>query len=231
MRVGTCFITTDYHFENYDSGTCLRETTGKKNYLLLGDSHSAMLWSALASELPNTNVMQASTAACVPSLAPSGDDDCRAMMADIFQRFLPTHHIDGVFLVARWEQGDLDSLTKLIQWTNRQRVPVIVFGPVPEYDMPLPRILAYSIAWNEPNLASQHFMANQQILDAEMQRMAATSWRVPYVSLYKVICGTGGCLEYADPAHKLPLMGDDNHLSTPGAFYVVRRLLMKGELH
>lgn len=80
MRTGTCFITTDFHFEDYDYDTCLRQDSGKKNYLLLGDSHSAMFWYALSSSLHEANIMQASTAACQPSLHPLGSADCRKMM-------------------------------------------------------------------------------------------------------------------------------------------------------
>jgi peptidoglycan/LPS O-acetylase OafA/YrhL len=230
MRTGSCFITTEYHFERYDLNTCLREDKEKRNYLLLGDSHSAMLWYALATELKHSNVMQASTAACEPSLAPSGTDDCKKMMAYIFQQYLPAHPIQGVFLVGRWEQKNLDSLTKVISWAKQHQLPVIVFGPVPEYDAPLPRLLAYSIAWNKPSLPSQHLVTGPKLMDAEMQQISATTWHVPYISLYDEICDGHICLEYADPAHKIPMMGDDNHLSVPGASFVVRRLVDKGKL-
>lgn len=230
MRTGTCFITTDYHFEKYDTATCLHEERGKRNYLLLGDSHSAMLWLALTKELKNSNIMQASTADCVPSLTPSGTSDCKKMMQYIFAQYLPTHPVQGVLLVGRWEQKDLGPLTKLISWTKQHRVPVVVFGPVPEYDAPLPRLLAYSIAWNKPGLPSQHRISGQEGLDEEMQQLAARTWHVPYISLYNQICGTDGCLEYADAAHRFPMMGDDNHLSEPGALFVVQRLVDKGKL-
>jgi peptidoglycan/LPS O-acetylase OafA/YrhL len=231
VRTGVCFITTDYHFEKYNYDTCLREDKDKKNYLLLGDSHSAMLWSALSSTLKSSNVMQASTAACEPALAPSGSDDCKKMMGYVFQQYLPTHPVQGVFIVGRWEQKDLNPLTKLISWTKQHQVPVIVFGPVPEYDAPLPRLLAYSIAWTKPGLVSQHLVDSTKMLDAEMQGMAVSTWHVPYISLYREICGVDGCLEYADAAHTIPLMGDTNHLSAPGASFVVQRLVDKGELN
>jgi peptidoglycan/LPS O-acetylase OafA/YrhL len=231
VRTGVCFITTEFHFEKYSYDTCLREDKNKKNYLLLGDSHSAMLWSALSSSLQQSNVMQASTAACEPSLAPSGSDDCKKMMAYIFQEYLPTHQVQGVFVVGRWEKRDLDPLADLISWAKQHHVPVIVFGPVPEYDAPLPRLLAYSIAWTKPDLASQHLLDSTKVLDTVMQHMAETTWHVPYISLYKEICGASGCLVYADAAHKIPLMGDTNHLSAPGASFVVQRLVDKGELN
>jgi len=231
MRTGTCFITTEEHFEQYNYDTCLREDKSKKNYLLVGDSHSAMLWSALASALQHSNIMQASTAACEPTLVPLGSDNCRKMMAYIFQHYLPTHPIQGVFVAGRWERKNLGSLTELIWWAKQHQLPVIVFGPVPEYDAPLPRLLAYSIAWTKPGLPSQHLDAGSKLLDAEMQRIAESTWHVPYISLYREICGAAGCVEYADAAHRIPLMGDDNHLSPLGASFIVQRLVDKGELN
>jgi peptidoglycan/LPS O-acetylase OafA/YrhL len=231
MRTGTCFITTDFHFEKYNYDTCLRQDSGKKNYLLLGDSHSAMLWYALSSSLHDANIMQASTAACEPSLHPLGSADCRKMTEYIFQEYLPTHPVQGMFVAGRWEEKNMEGLTELIAWAHQHQVPVTVFGPVPEYDGPLPRLLVYSVAWNKPNLASEHLVASLGSLDAEMQRMAANTWHVRYISLYREICGAQSCAEYADAAHKVPLMSDENHLSQPGASLVVQRLVAKGELN
>jgi hypothetical protein len=105
-----------------------------------------------------------------------------------------------------------------------------VFGPAPEYDAPLPRPLAYSIASNQPNLAKEHLVADGKLLDAETPQTATKIWRVPYTSLYDEICGADSCLEYADPAQELPLMADDNHLSAPSASFVVKRLVDGEEL-
>jgi hypothetical protein len=229
LRTGTCFITTDYHFEDYDPNACLHELSSKKNYLLLGDSHSDMLWPALASSLPDANVMQASTADCEPTVPPSSSLDCRKMMEYVFT-YLPAHRVDRVFIVGRWEEKHLPGLTKLIAWSKQHHVPVTVFGPVPEYDGPLPRLLAYSIAFNKPRLASQHLVASLGSLDSEMQSLADRVWHVPYVSLYREICGADGCAEYADAAHTIPMTGDTNHLTATGASLVVRRLVEKGEL-
>ena len=229
-KTGPCFITTDYHFEDYNYNACLHQVSGKKNYLLLGDSHSDMLWPALASSLQDANVMQASTAACEPALPQSGSPDCRKMMDYILQTYLPAHPVERVLIAGRWEEKYLPGLTELIAWTKQHQVPVTVFGPVPEYDGPLPRLLAYSIAWHKPSLASQHLVANLESLDSEMQSLADNVWHVPYVSLYREICGAEGCAEYADAAHTIPMTGDTNHLTGIGASLVVRRLVEKGEL-
>lgn len=227
-----CFITSDYHFEKYNYNLCLHQDDGgkKNNYLLLGDSHSAMLWSALSLALPNANVMQASTFDCAPLLQPEPHPDCEKMIAYIFQSYLPSHPIQGLFLVGRWSEKELPELTTTIAWAKQHNIPVTVFGPVPEYDEPLPRLLAYSIAWNKPDFASQHRVNTIAALDAKMQSMAADVWQVRYISLYQELCGVDGCAEYADGAHKIPMMDDDNHLNQFGANLVVRRLVAEGKL-
>lgn len=231
VRTG-CFITSDYHFEKYNYNLCLRlDDSGKRNnYLLLGDSHSAMLWSALSLALPSANIMQASTFDCAPLLQPEPHPDCEKMINYIFHSYLPSHSIQGLFLVGRWSEKDLPELTTTIAWAKQHNIPVTVFGPVPEYDSPLPRLLAYSIAWNKPNFASEHRLNTNAAIDAKMQSMAENVWHVPYVSLYQEICGIDGCAEYADAAHRIPIMDDDNHLNQFGANFVVRRLVAEGKL-
>lgn len=230
MRLGACFITTEEHFEEYDSTRCLREDPKKPNYLLLGDSHSAMLWGALASSFRNANIMQASVAACEPSIPSSGSPDCRRMMNFIFGEYLPTHPIQGLMIAGRWEDKDMSALMGVSEWAKAHGTPLLIFGPVPEYDAPLPRLLAYSIAWNEPALPSQHLVAGSSTLDARMQSLAANSWHVPYVSLYRAICGPSACAEYADADHTIPLMSDTDHLSQLGASMVVHELIADGQL-
>jgi hypothetical protein len=153
------------------------------------------------------------------------------MMTYMFQTYLPTHPGQKLFLVGRWSQRDLAELTATVTWAKQHNVPVTVFGPVPEYDGPLPRLLAYSIAWNKPNLANQHRVSSIAPLDAEMQALSQNVWHVPYISLYQQICDSDSCTEYADAAHKLPMMDDTNHLSQFGAYVVVRRLVAQGQLH
>jgi len=101
---------------------------------------------------------------------------------------------------------------------------------VPEYDAPLPRLLAYSVAWSKPTLAKQHLLAGGALLDAEMERKARDEWHVPYVSIYQAICDGQDCAEFADAAHTIPLMSDTDHLNRFGSLMTVQRLLAKGKL-
>ena len=149
----------------------------------------------------------------------------------IFQTYLLSHAVEGLLLEARWKPNDMAGLTETVDWARRRHLPVMVLGPVQDYDAPLPRLLAYSIAWNKPGLAGEHRLAISAVIDAQMQSLAESTWHVPYISLYQAICHDGSCVEYADAAHEVPLMNDEDHLNQFGSALVVRRLIDRGELH
>ena len=228
MRLGTCFLTSGSLATDYNYNLCLHQDPARKNYLLLGDSHSAMLWSGLSSALPSANILQTSISGCEPVLQPTGSPLCRQMMHYIFATWLPQHPIQALLLQAHWEPNQLPQLAQTLTWANAHHIPVILFGPVPEYDAPLPRLEAYAAAWNQPSLPARHRLPSIEPLDRTLQHLAATTWQVPYVSLYQAICSSTTCTEFTDPAHTIPLMFDTNHLSAAGSRLVVDRLIAHG---
>jgi len=229
-RVGTCFVTESSRSSVLDNDLCLRTVEGKRNYLLIGDSLAGALWSGLSTSLPDDHVLLASVSNCKPFVHPVGSADCKKEMDYIFQTYLPTHTIQALLLEGRWKSENMGGLTETIAWAKQRQLPVMVFGPVPEYDAPLPRLLAYSIAWHEPDLASRHRVGSRGVVDAQMQSLAASTWHVPYISLYQAICNGEDCVEYADAAQEIPLMNDIGHLNEFGSALVVRRLIDRGEL-
>jgi SGNH domain (fused to AT3 domains) len=229
-RTGRCFILTDGRFEDYRPDLCLRADASKNNDLLLGDSHGAMLWAALSAALPDTNIMQANSSGCAPLLAPAKSANCRAMMDYIFKTYLRDHPVQNLILAARWSESDLPELTATLAWAKNHAIPVTVIGPMPEYDAPLPRLLAYAVAWNEPDLAKRRLVARQKTLDQKMQDLALSTWQVPYISIYQTLCRDDACIEYADPERTIPVMGDKDHLNRFGADLLMQRLLKAGTL-
>ena len=229
-RVGSCFITDTSRSAVLDNDRCLQLIPGKRNYLLIGDSHAAVLWSGLAGARPDDNILLASVSNCKPLLHAGGTGDCQKEMDYIFHTYLRVHPVQGLLLEARWKPADMAGLTETIAWAKQHQVPVTVFGPVAEYDAPLPRLLAYSITWNRPDLASKHRIAYSPSMDKLMQSLNASTWHIPYISLYQATCNQEGCLEYADSAHEIPLMRDGDHFTDDGSAVVVNRLIHAGEL-
>jgi peptidoglycan/LPS O-acetylase OafA/YrhL len=231
-RGGICFVGGGRdHFENFDTVTCLREDPTKKNYLLLGDSKAAMLYPGLSLALQDVNLMQANNAGCGAFFDPSGDRDCIKMMKFIYEDYLPKHRVDTLILCKHWAPNDLDRLAETVQWSKKNQIPLIIVGPNPTYDIPFPRLEAYSIAWKKPEMVREHLDSEVKPLDDHMAELAKNTWQVEYVSLYKAICQNGSCREFADSAKTIPMLLDQGHLSPAASALVARSLVSEGVFH
>jgi peptidoglycan/LPS O-acetylase OafA/YrhL len=229
-QLGDCAITQGNRATVFDNSHCLQTDPGRDTYLLIGDSHAGALWDGLKTSLPGSNVPLAAVWGCRPAIQPEDSPLCKQMMDFIFQKYLPSHPVQGLLLEARWYAKSVNGVDEIVAWAKAHDVMVIVFGPVAEYDAPLPRLLAYSIAWNKPNLAQQHLVAYSPVMDAQMRDMAENRWHVGYASLYQATCEGDRCLEYSDEKSGIPLLTDTDHLSESGSRLLVSRLLRLGEL-
>jgi len=230
MRLGTCFLDQYKPSDSFNLDPCLREDPVKKNYLLLGDSHAAVLWRALSESLPQVNVMQASVSECEPTLHHVRSGLCRNVMDYVFLHYLTTHSVQALILEADWTSESIAPLDETLAWAAIHRIPAVVMGCVPSYDAPLPRLLAYSVAWRKPDLARRHLEQEDGILEIRLRNLVQGKWHLPFVSLYDSLCQGSTCVEYADAAQTIPVMNDGNHLNLSGARFVVRRLVASGEL-
>jgi peptidoglycan/LPS O-acetylase OafA/YrhL len=229
MRQGTCFLDQN-KVTSFNLDSCLLEDPVRKNYLLLGDSHAAALWLALSESLPQVNVMQATVGGCEPTLHHASSGLCRNVMDYVFQTYLPAHAVKALILEANWDSSSIAPLEETLAWARLHQVPVVVMGCVPSYDAPLARLLAYSVAWHQSDLARKHLVLANGSLEVRLRADVEGKWHLPFVSLYNALCEGGACIEYADAARTIPLMNDEDHFNPPGALFVVRRLVASGEL-
>jgi peptidoglycan/LPS O-acetylase OafA/YrhL len=237
-QLGDCAITERNQTTVFEDGQCLHIDPSKETYLLLGDSHAYSLWNGLKASLLNSNVLPAAAWGCSASIDRDAYQEhlgevsriCGEMMNFIFQKYLPAHTIQALLVNYRWKSKDLDGLASLVTWAKAHGIRVVLFGPVAEYDAPLPRLLAYSIAWNKPKLAQQHLAPYSALMDAQMRNLAENRWHVDYVSLFQATCQSDRCLEYADDKNEIPLLKDGDHLSEEGSKFLIRRLSGFGKL-
>ena len=237
-QLGACAITEENQTSVFEDGHCLRVDPSKETYLLLGDSHAYSLWNGLKTSLPNSNVLLAAAWGCSASVQRDAYREhlgevsrvCGEMMSFIFQKYLAGHTIQALLVNYRWNSRDLNGLGDVVAWAKAHDIRVVLFGPIAEYDAPLPRLLAYSIAWNKPKLAQQHLAPYSAVLDSQMRNLAENTWHVDYVSLFRAACESDRCLEYADDKNEIPLLKDQDHLSEEGSKFLVRRLTGFGKL-
>jgi peptidoglycan/LPS O-acetylase OafA/YrhL len=237
-QLGNCAITERNQTTVFEDSHCLNIDAGKETYLLLGDSHAYSLWNGIKASRPNSNILLAAAWGCSASIHRDPYREhlgevsrlCGEMMNFVFQKYLPTHTIRALLVNYRWNSRDLNGLGDVVTWSKAHGIRVVLFGPVAEYDAPLPRLLAYSIAWNKPKLAQQHLVPYSAILDSQMRNLAENTWHVDYVSLFQATCANDSCLEYADDKNEIPLLKDGDHLSEAGSKLLVQRLSEFGKL-
>lgn len=225
-REGRCFITSKDSLRDYDPATCLRIDPKRRNVLLLGDSHAAHLWTALRDRWPGTNFLQATASGCMPLLGTTGAQRCTAMMADMFQRFLPAHRLDGVILSGFWEPADIAPLRSTIAYLKPLAGKITVFGPIMRYDEPLATLLAKSMLHGSLAHVKAHEVEDIAALDAKMQKEIAPL--AHYVSIYQAMCPGGTCQLFAAP--DVPMQFDYHHLTRPGAAVLMQDILARQSL-
>ncbi|MGE9010189.1 acyltransferase family protein [Leptospira interrogans] len=222
FRTGRCFISANR--QRFDAETCLKLDPARPNYLLIGDSHAAHLWSGLSVAMPQVNIMQATVSQCRPAV-PAGAlvemKACRDLMELAFNDFLVNNHIDKVILSASWKDEDLPNLSATLDNLKSRGIDVIVLGPIVEYDAPLPRLLIDGILRDHPSLASTKRTPGIRERDLAMSALVKARGAT-YSSVYDAVCRDGRCDEFVEA--DIPMQFDAGHLTDKGAAEVGRRL-------
>jgi len=223
FRTGRCFIDTNR--QHFDAEGCLKMDAHKPNYLLLGDSHAAHLWLGLSEALPKVNLLQANASICRPVIMPGSLLDngfCPRMRHLIFDDFLVRHRPDQIILSATWKSEDVAPLLRTLDVLKARGLAITVLGPIVEYEQPLPRILADEIRYGVPGLPTRLQDPAVPALDRRMHNLVAAKG-VTYVSVYKVLCGSGSCETFAPD--DVPMQFDTGHLTAQGSRLVAHRVV------
>jgi peptidoglycan/LPS O-acetylase OafA/YrhL len=228
FRKGKCFITTPYTFADFDQSLCLQAEAGRKNDLLIGDSHAAQLWYGLSTLLTGTHVMQVTSSVCPPVAEPPElhGPACAALMKLVFHTYMPTHNIDRLLIAARWTDEEIPGLKQTLATANALHIPVTLFGPMIEYDQKLPRLLAWATETNATATIAMHQYRNTA-LDGEL-RTIASQYGAQYVSIYSLLCDPAACPTLDPEGHALQF--DTDHLTREGSLFLAHRALAAGLL-
>jgi hypothetical protein len=117
---------------------------------------------------------------------PKGTDEfCVSMWQYIFGDYLIHHRVDAVRMSGRWEKADFAELGVTIAWMRARGIDVILFGPVIEFDVPLPRLLTISLRDAKPAMIDAHSSAEPLQTDKKLAEEARNQWKVRYISAYE----------------------------------------------
>ena len=228
MSNGICFMESSNQIanwkKNYNLNTCLQLSDTKKNILIIGDSHGAVLSKALKDSLNrlNFNVLMCFQASAMPIFEKY---DSGSLFNFIFNDFLPynSSKINGIILTGRWNNLGIDinhdSLITLLKnritQLNSIGIPSIVIGQNEEYNINYPSIAA--LQWQYKINSSALYISNKS-LETNKALLESTELKNYYINIFNV------CNPKINE-QKIPYIYDTDHFSIYGAQLAVHEIL------
>lgn len=218
FEVDSCFIrSVSTGMDTYSKRKCLPFHKGKKNILLLGDSHAAQFYQALRKHFTpkGVNLGHASASSCLPlkTVNGPGPGKCEDLLNFIYDEMLPQHagEIESVILSANWVDNPhgKEQLLKDIQGTiahlEKMGIKSVVLGQTETYKIDYSTIAAREHEYGIQN--SENYLDEET---AEINAYLKAGLKDKYIDLFR--------MEYfqkVSPEH-VPYMFDQNHLTTYG---------------
>lgn len=228
-RKGSCFLYGHRDtLSDFAADDCLRPVAGKPNILLVGDSHAAHLWSGLKAALPEANVMQATSTGCKPVFAGKGEETCIALVDMALSEFLQSNRPDIIILSARWIGSDIPDVERTLQSLTGKAGRVVVIGPIVEYAMPLPRLLAQVSSGRDPALLIGARLPDQAKTDRDLEA-AVRAAGADYISPYRLLCANDAA-PCRTTVNGVPVQWDYGHLTAQGSELLSRQFRESGLL-
>jgi peptidoglycan/LPS O-acetylase OafA/YrhL len=221
-RQGRCFLTSEYNsVDFFDHELCIDFDKNKENTLLIGDSHAAQWYGALnANKGQQATVSQVNASGCKPVLLSQGAKRCTELMQWGLNALTAEYNFTRIILAARWNIDDLPALIQTIKQLENATTEVVVFGPIIEYDFPLPRLLAsYQTRLEISDF--NHYLTIKNIDSAFSKAIKETS--AQYISVLDTICKSNTTCSLTTDAN-IPLQYDYGHLTFEGANQMLLRI-------
>ena len=240
-RPGRCWLSGAQAFTEY-ADECVDDSPDRGATrplaLVWGDSHAARLYVGMnAVRGERYRFAQLTRDGCPPLLG-FGDQRCSEGNRFILEKIRQTAP-QVVVLFADWRLYGLDSrresaMAELLERTlaelrEASAANVIVVGPAPRWEKPLPK-LVYEVAvrdaprYRVPLRMTFGLDPSYPARDAAFARLLAGQG-VEYFSMRHALCNEEGCLTHVGPGPEGIVTWDHGHLTAPGAAYVAERLL------
>ena len=229
-RSGQCFNPATGVFGD----DCLKPAPGKVNVLLWGDSLAAHYFHGLskAAEPQSLNILQATQAACMPTLNAAAQflASCRNAATQI-EAFFRDHKPDIVILSGDWLEyarpprfdGMIADLRGTIAKLTSLGIRVVLLGPPVQFRSRLPSMLLRLHLRQAEARADDLLLPDVFALDAKMRAALPATGKFSYVSVLNAMCPARHCPVTLDG--DVPLAWDHAHLTAEGSVLVMERLL------
>jgi peptidoglycan/LPS O-acetylase OafA/YrhL len=221
-----CFALSNEPISRYERDKCLAPDPRRPNWLLIGDSHAAMLYEGLVRSFPGVHLMAAVSYGCeVQVHAPDDGLACNGLWHMIFDDYLATASIDGIIITSRWGVIDGAGFKELSRRLAARHIKLLIIGPTPDFTVAVPRILAEAERRNDLGLPGR--VMHPRVWDVETTLMdIARDGSIAYASPLAAMCRSRtDCI--VEDGRGTPLYTDASHYTDEGAALMIRRMLAR----
>jgi peptidoglycan/LPS O-acetylase OafA/YrhL len=220
-----CFLTTKHKkFDEYNQVACLSIKPTGKNFLLIGDSHSADLQDGFRARFidQHINLMVSTASGCSPFVdEKKGRKLCKELLNYTFKVFVDKNadKIDGVIISANWVNRGRQSEVKrgldtTLTYLEKYNIPVIIIGQNEIYSLTYPVLKAKELQFNK-KLTDVYVNKGCYRINAFMK----ANYKPYYIEIInkKVIPAVG-------PNYS-PYMFDKDHFTPYGAKLTINKIM------
>jgi peptidoglycan/LPS O-acetylase OafA/YrhL len=229
-QYGSCFYGSEHNsFDYYDRKKCLRTSNDKKNYLVLGDSHSAHIFNALRNNFPGHNFLQASASGCRPLVPISGEKRCTDLIKFIYEDFMPKQKIEGLILSGRWANSDLPKILPTVNFLKTFVSQIYIIGPTVEFRPSMPVLITKLKSADEISSTKIRKFADDgrlKLSDAIAHELKNS--HAIYVPIFQEICTESSCM--VTVKGNVPIIWDYGHFTLEGSDLIVKNLIHAGKI-
>jgi peptidoglycan/LPS O-acetylase OafA/YrhL len=224
-RQGDCFLTSKYNNVSYfNKEKCINYSMVSKNTLLIGDSHAAHWYSSLEATLSENNTLsQVTSSGCKPVSKSKGAKRCTELMQWVFDKLVLNKRFDSIILSARWLKSDIKALKVTTDFLENYTNRVIVLGPIIEYRLPLPRLLAIN---DNADKTVSSINYNDVLQQDKLFSNTLNSNSTLYMSVLEMMCPEQRLCQ-TSTENGVPLQYDYGHLTHEGALVLVGNINSK----
>ncbi len=226
MTIG-CFVRPDLGQKmDLSKQDCYEVIPHKKNFVLIGDSHSAHLSKSFRDKFAGMgiNLIQVSVTRSMPILNKNGFEGGSDMIINIYKNFIPKHSkdINGVLISANWINARnkatlAEDIKKTINYLQLYNIRSVVIGQNETYTTSFPSVAARSMELGVD--LSDKFI---DPASGKMNKMLKSSLGKNYIDIY-------GIIPIKVTNKNIPYMVDHNHFSQYGADYATNKIFKNKE--
>lgn len=218
--INKCWVAGNIDFLPVQSG-CVSPEPGRRNIILLGDSHAAQFFDAIKETFPDSNVDLAAVNSCL--LVKSRRAACN-MLADWVDSGLSNAGYDAAIISVR--AGGLYTAEVVAPRVKEiaQHIPVTLLGPIHFYKPNMPTLyptLVGSVPTARIEEAFDRAVQESQFAADAYYRAELDGSSVNYVSLLDILCpdGKSSCRHFDQ--NGWPILVDNSHMSIQAAREII----------